>query len=100
MSETNTIHAILVENGANAKKKRIDLFPIDAATFTATTASMWLLGLFGRSPIPTQSHFVPWVHNLIVIAILLFILEILEVRRNLKPFVRIAAAIKKKGTVC
>ena len=40
---------------------------------------LWLLGFFGPTVIPTLPHFGPWVHVLIVIAVILFILELLDV---------------------
>ena len=40
---------------------------------------LWLLGFFGPVVIPTLPHFGPWVHVLIVIAVILIILELLDV---------------------
>jgi hypothetical protein len=40
---------------------------------------LWLLGFFGPVVIPTLPHFGPWVHILIVIAVILIILDLLGV---------------------
>ena len=40
---------------------------------------LWLLGFFGPAVIPTLPHFGPWVHVLIVIAVILIILDLLGV---------------------
>ena len=40
---------------------------------------LWLLGFFGPVVIPTLPHFGPWVHVLIVIAVILIILDLLGV---------------------
>jgi hypothetical protein len=40
---------------------------------------LWLLGFFGPVVIPAIPHFGPWVHILIVIAVILIILDVLGV---------------------
>lgn len=40
---------------------------------------LWLLGFFGPVVIPTLPHFGPWVHILIVIAVILIILNLLDI---------------------
>jgi hypothetical protein len=40
---------------------------------------LWLLGFFGPVVIPTLPHFGPWIHVLIVIAVILIILEVLDI---------------------
>ncbi|MGB8212701.1 MAG: lmo0937 family membrane protein [Anaerolineales bacterium] len=40
---------------------------------------LWVLGFFGPVVIPTLPHFGPWIHILIVIAIVLIVLELLGV---------------------
>jgi len=40
---------------------------------------LWLLGFFGPVVIPTLPHFGPWVHILIVIAVILIVLDLLGV---------------------
>ena len=40
---------------------------------------LWLLGFFGPAVIPALPHFGPWVHVLIVIAVILIILDLLGV---------------------
>jgi hypothetical protein len=40
---------------------------------------LWLLGFFGPVVIPALPHFGPWIHVLIVIAVILIILEVLDV---------------------
>jgi hypothetical protein len=41
--------------------------------------ALWLLGFFGPVVIPALPHFGPWIHVLIVIAVILIILEVLDV---------------------
>ncbi len=40
---------------------------------------LWLLGFFGGAIIPALPNFGPWVHILIVIAVILLILHLLDV---------------------
>ena len=40
---------------------------------------LWLLGFFGPVVIPSFPHFGPWVHILIVVAVILIVLELLDV---------------------
>ena len=43
--EANNIHAILAENGADAKKKLFEIFPADAEVFTSSSVTLNTLGI-------------------------------------------------------
>ena len=43
--EANNIHAILAENGADAKKKLFEIFPANAEVFTASSVTLNTLGI-------------------------------------------------------
>ena len=40
---------------------------------------LWLLGFFGHVVIPTLPNFGPWVHILIIVAVILIILDLVGV---------------------
>ena len=43
--EANNIHAIVAENGADAKKKLIEIIPANAEVFTSTSTTLNVLGI-------------------------------------------------------
>ena len=48
-------------------------------TIIAILIILWLFGFLGPNVIPSLPHFGPWVHVLIVIAVILIILHLLGV---------------------
>lgn len=72
------IKAILVEKRADAINKRLEIFPADAVAFTASSATMWLLGFCGPAVIPNLPYFGLWIHSLVVFAIILIMLKLFD----------------------